>query len=42
MFTLLCTAMSQERMKLAEALKGDTDVNQLKRSEQMLREEVIK
>ncbi|XP_060551764.1 uncharacterized protein C10orf67, mitochondrial-like isoform X1 [Ruditapes philippinarum] len=34
--------LNEERAKLAEALKGDTDVNKIRKSEQMLREEVAR
>ncbi|XP_052248307.1 uncharacterized protein C10orf67, mitochondrial-like isoform X5 [Dreissena polymorpha] len=34
--------LARERAKLAEALKGDTDANKLRRQEQMLREEVAR
>lgn len=34
--------LAKERAKLAEALQGDSDLNKLRRSEQMLREEVAR
>ncbi|XP_052801106.1 uncharacterized protein C10orf67, mitochondrial-like [Mya arenaria] len=34
--------LNEERAKLAEALKGDTDVNKLRKQEQALREEVAR
>ena len=32
----------QEKAKLSEALKGDTDVAKLRRTEQMLRDEIAR